>query len=199
LRYASSNAASSPACAPRKPSTTRLAHSKYSRFLSSPQFDWRHGDNVAQIADLVRELHELRAMTDMRRMFDLQALSFGLRQGLVVRHFSDDVRDFRAEPSHELVVRRGRILDRVVQNGRKQHALVVYAAFVGEHVRKRDRMIDIRRRLRVLAALIAMFVRGERDGPDQLIHWMVSLRRITKVYSPRKRRRSQYRPSHRHT
>lgn len=71
---------------------------------------------------------------------------------------------------HQFFMRRVGILQRVVKDDRKQHAFIADIAFVGQDMRKRNRMIDIRRCLRVLAALTTMLVRSERDGKDDLIH-----------------------------
>src|SRR5207247_8919372 len=49
--------------------------------------------DVAQVAELVGELHQLRLVRELRRVLDLQALALGLGQALVVSDFGDGTRD----------------------------------------------------------------------------------------------------------
>ena len=58
-----------------------------------------------------------------------------------------------------------------VAHGRcAQHRHIINAAFIGEHVGQRDRMVDVGRRGDVLATLVAVLVRGEGEGENQAVH-----------------------------
>ena len=117
--------------------------------------------DVARVAELVGELHQLRLVRQLRRVLDLQALALGLGQALVVGDLGDDARDARAEGVDQLLVAGGGVLDRVVQQRRAQHLEVGDAALVHQHVGERDRMVDVGRGVGVLAALVAVLVGGE--------------------------------------
>src|SRR5258706_4842443 len=102
----------------------------------------------------------------MLGMLDLQPFALRPQQRLVVGHLAHDTRDRLAEALAEFLVRRLGILDRVVQNRRGEELRVGDPHLVGQHVREGDRMVDVRRGLRVLAPLAAVLVRGEGEGVD---------------------------------
>src|SRR5712672_1750157 len=58
--------------------------------------------HVAQVADLVGQLDELRLAADRGRVLHLQALALALGKRLVVGDFGDDARDARAERVFQL-------------------------------------------------------------------------------------------------
>ena len=59
------------------------------------------------------------------------------------------------------------VLDGVVQQRRGEHLDVGDAALARQHLGERDRMVDVGRGLGVLAPLVAVLVRGERERPEQ--------------------------------
>jgi hypothetical protein len=99
----------------------------------------------------------------VRGVLDLEALALGFRERLVVGDLGDDARDARAERVRELLVGGIGVLHRVVEQRRAQHLDVGDAALVHQHVGERDRVIDVGRGRRILAALVAVLVRGERE------------------------------------
>jgi hypothetical protein len=82
-------------------------------------------------------------------------------------HLGDDVGDARAERVDELFVSGIRVLDGVVQQRRAQNLDVLDATFVDQHVGEGDRMVDVGRRLRILALLMAVLVRREGERLKQ--------------------------------
>ena len=56
-----------------------------------------------------------------------------------------------------------RVFHRVVQQRGGEHVRVGHLALADEHVRERDRMVDVGGRRRVLAPLVAVLVRRERE------------------------------------
>jgi len=99
----------------------------------------------------------------VRRVLDLSALAVCLGKGLVVGHLHDHVGDLPAEVIDQLRIRRLGVLDRVVQNGSDQRLQVIDPALGGQHVGQRDRVVDVRAGLGVLAPLRPVAVRGEGD------------------------------------
>jgi hypothetical protein len=90
-------------------------------------------------------------------------LRVGLGQALVVGHLLDHGGDARAELGAQLVGSGGGVLDGVVQQRRGQHLGVGHAALARQHLGQRDRVVDVGRGLGVLAPLVAVLVRGERQ------------------------------------
>src|SRR5436190_4174360 len=125
---------------------------------------------VAQVADLVGELDELGAARKMRRVLDLQALARVLAQALVVGDFHDDARDLLAEHARKLCARGFRVLYRVVQHRGTQRRGIGNAPFIVQHARQRDRVVDIGRRVPVLATLGPVLVRREREHVEKELH-----------------------------
>jgi hypothetical protein len=99
----------------------------------------------------------------------LAAPALRLRQRLLIRDLGDDIRDLLAEQLREFGERRLRVLYGVVQQGGHEYRLVVNIALVGEHVRKRDGVIDVRRRVAALAPLVAVPLGCERHRTDQVV------------------------------
>src|SRR5688572_16839047 len=125
---------------------------------------------VAQVADLVGELDELCAARKARRVLDLQALARVLAQALIVGHFHDDARDLLAEYTRQLNARRFRVLYRVMQHRGTKCRSVRDPAFVVQHARQRDRVVDVGRRVPVLATLSAMLVCREGEYVEKQLH-----------------------------
>ena len=73
---------------------------------------WRR-EHVAQVAELVGDLHLLRRRTRTAGLRELQALARLLAEELGVRDLGDDIRDARAELPAQLVVSRLGVFDRV--------------------------------------------------------------------------------------
>ena len=130
-RYTSSKIASSAAFVPRRPATTSCAHSKYCCSRGRP-VRGRRGQDVAQVADLVGQLHQLGLARDVRRVRDLELLALGLGQRLVVGKFQHDVLDRASEALLQLHRGGYGVLDRVVQQRRGEHPRVGDAAVVRE-------------------------------------------------------------------
>ena len=61
----------------------------------------------------------------MRGMLNLKAFALRFRQGLVVGDFEDNVGDVLAEVADQFLLGRVRVLDRVVQDGGDQDALIL--------------------------------------------------------------------------
>ncbi len=117
--------------------------------------------DVPHVADLVGELDEPGFAADRGGVLDLQALALRLGQALVVGHLFDDACDLVAEQLAQLGRGRLGILERVVQDGRRQHYLVRESALMAEQAGERDRMVDVGRSDLVLAALVAVLERRE--------------------------------------
>src|SRR5882672_2437263 len=98
----------------------------------------RAAGDVADVADLVSELDELRLRTDVPRMLDLQRLALRLRQALVVGDLGDDAGDLLAEHATQLARCRPGVLDGIVKQGSAEHVDVVDATFASKDVRERD-------------------------------------------------------------
>ncbi len=97
---------------------------------------------------------------------DLQPLAFRLLEILVVRDFEHDGGDDLPEAHAEFVGGGVGVLDRVVQQRRAENGDVVDPLAL-QHAGQRDRMIDVGRGLGILAPLVAVLVRRERDGFQQ--------------------------------
>ena len=124
--------------------------------------------HVAHIADLVRQLDQLRPVGQVRRVLDLQLLAPLARQRLVVGALRGRCRRSslpkRASSSSNVVCVSSTVSCRIAAHST---AMSVDAALVDEHVGERDRMIDVGRRGDVLAPLVAMLVRGEGERIDE--------------------------------
>lgn len=92
-------------------------------------------------------------------MLDLQALTFRLGQRLVIGDFAHEFCDCRAEYVTKLIHRGGGVFDRVVQERSGEYLHILNPAFIGEHVRQGNRMVDVGRSFGILAALRAMPLR----------------------------------------
>jgi hypothetical protein len=123
--------------------------------------------HVAQVADLVGQLDQLRARADPGRVLDLQALALGLLQFLVVGDFHHHAGDALAELALQLLEAGVGILDGVVQQRRGEHLGVGDSSLAREHLGERDRVVDVGRGLRVLAPLVAVLVRGESQRAEE--------------------------------
>ena len=121
----------------------------------------RRIQNIAQIANLVGQFHEFGAARGVRRIFDLQLLARGFFQRFVIGQFHDDARHFGAEMQLQFFRRRVGIFNDVVQQGRAQNGHIINTAFIGQHIRQRDGMIDIRQSRRILAPLVFMLAGGK--------------------------------------
>jgi hypothetical protein len=69
----------------------------------------------------------------------------------------------RAVPALDLVCRRGRVLDHVVQDRGGQHQRIVHTRHVCQQVHRLEGVVDGRRTVRVLAPLVAVLHRCKQD------------------------------------
>ena len=106
----------------------------------------------------------------MRGMLNLKAFALRFRQGLVVGDFEDNVGDVLAEVADQFLLGRVRVLDRVVQDGGDQDALILDACLVQQEIGQGDGMVDVRGSFSILASLILVLVGGEGEGGHQLFH-----------------------------
>jgi hypothetical protein len=74
-----------------------------------------------------------------------------------------------AEDDLDLIVRRVGVFDRVVQQRRGQHHGILDVR-LDQDVRELDRMVDVRRRFRVLAPAVAVLLGGKRGGAQHQFH-----------------------------
>ena len=86
---------------------------------------WRRCRDVAQVANLVGQLHQFCASADVRGMLDLETLAICLGQRLVIGNFENDVGDVLAEVPHQFLFGRVGVFDRVVQGGGNQDTLIL--------------------------------------------------------------------------
>jgi hypothetical protein len=105
-------------------------------------------------------------------VLDLELLPNAFLLSLVVGHFLDDLANGSAEALLQLWARGFGVFDRVVQHGRHERVDVGDAADVGEQMRDADRMVDIGRRVGVLASLLLMLEGREphRLEQDRRVH-----------------------------
>ena len=112
-------------------------------------------------------------------VLDLQTLALSLWQGFVVSDLKNDIGNLLPEQLDQFGLGGLGIFKSVMQDGRNQHAIILDKGLIGEDIRQRDRVIDVRGSMNVLAALIAVPVGGEVDGLDEFVHG--SLRAIVQV------------------
>jgi len=87
-----------------------------------------------------------------------------LWQCLVIRQFPYGPRDAFAEQRPEFVKGRLSILDSVVENCGDKQLAISHPTFNGQGSSDGNRMVDIRRGVRVFAALVTMLSGGEGQG-----------------------------------
>src|ERR1700682_1898719 len=112
---------------------------------------------VAQIADLVRELHQFGGCRQVRRVLDLKPLPGFFVQPLVVRHFGDDRGNRFSKGPCQLRRCGPGVLDSVVKQGRRDNPRICDTALVPQNVGEAEWVIDIGGRFFVLAPLVAVF------------------------------------------
>src|SRR5256885_14057293 len=117
--------------------------------------------DVADVADLVGELHELGAAREPGGVLDLEALALRFEERLIVRYLGNDARHLGPEKRLELVARGLGVLDGVVENRPSKDDRVVDPALVREKVGGGERMVDVGRSVRILAELLLVFLGGE--------------------------------------
>src|SRR6202790_3415375 len=115
------------------------------------------GREVAQIADLFRELHQFGGRRQARRVLDLKPLPGFFVQPLVVRHFGDYRGNRFSKGPCQLRTRGPGVLDRVVKQGRCDNPRICDTALVPQNVGEGERVIDVWSRFLVLAPLVAVF------------------------------------------
>ena len=115
-------------------------------------------------------------------MFDLEAHPLTLRQPLVIRDFQDDARDLLAKNCGQLLRRRFRVFDRVVQDRGLERNGIFNAAHLREQARDPDRVIDVGRCFRAFPPLVPMLHGGEVEGLEQSeqgrrvpVHWLAPM------------------------
>jgi hypothetical protein len=118
-------------------------------------------NDVGQIRNLVRELDELSTLRDVGGMQDLQLLALLLGQALVVAHLLYDAGDLRAERRGQFRGGGFGILQRVMQECRRQHVGASDLTFATQDLRESERVVDVGRGRLIFAALVAMFPRGK--------------------------------------
>src|ERR1700680_131082 len=91
---------------------------------------WWTGSEVAQIADLVRELYQFGGRRQVRRVLDLKPLPGFLVQPLVVRHFGDDPGNRFSKGPCQLRTGGPGVLDSVVKQGRRDNPRICDTALV---------------------------------------------------------------------
>ena len=94
-------------------------------------------------------------------MLNLALLAVMLVQRFVVGHVQHSRSDLRAENRGQLLRRRIGVFDGVVKDRCAEDHHIGDATLVRQHVGQRDRMVDIRRRIGILATLGAVLVSGE--------------------------------------
>src|SRR3984893_17616554 len=118
---------------------------------------WWTCSEVAQIADLVRELHQSGGRRQVGRVLDLKHLPGFFVQPLVVRHFGDDRGNRFSKGPCQLRTSGPGVLDRVVKQGRRDDPRVRDTTLVPQNGGEGERVIDIGGRFLVLAPLVAVF------------------------------------------
>jgi hypothetical protein len=101
-------------------------------------------------------------------MFDLQRFALMFFAALIISDLDDDPRNCLAESSVQFLLGGIRVLCHVMKKRRAQHYRLGYSSLIGQYPSKCKRVIDVRRRLRVLYALHPVFVCCEGKRVEQL-------------------------------
>lgn len=109
----------------------------------------------AMCRSLVGQLDGLGLVADVRSVFNMHALAVDLRHGLVVSHFLNQRRRVVAKLAAQFIRGRVGVFYRVMKQCGAQRCRISHAAFFGQYASQCQRMIDVGRRLGVLAPLIA--------------------------------------------
>lgn len=67
-------------------------------------------------------------------MFHLKTFSLSFLERLVICHLKHDVRYVLPKKAHQFLLGGCGIVDGVMQDGRKQHPLIINAGFVGQYI-----------------------------------------------------------------
>lgn len=100
-------------------------------------------------------------------MLDLRLLAAQLGRAPVVGDFRDNAARADSEFAFDFVERRVSVLNRVVQKRGNERVRVIDAAQRREQVRHAERVVDVRRRLGVSAALRGVLACGKVGGAEK--------------------------------